>query len=163
MPKYLGDNDISVTKFLDRSVGKFLSANDITVTKFLEDKDDNDISVTKFLQDSENYFPVHHSQRAYYMPPNRRYDHDPDLGWDTDQHHYYPKESYFQYDHEHARSVYPREYLDNPHYYDRATTVYPPDYTKPHQMNKTAPGQKKDKQSKKHKPKKTKSEKDAKD
>ena len=97
------------------------------------------------------------------MPPNRRYDHDPDLGWDTDQHHYYPKESYFQYDHEHARSVYPREYLDNPHYYDRATTVYPPDYTKPHQMNKTAPGQKKDKQSKKHKPKKTKSEKDAKD
>jgi hypothetical protein len=46
-------NDISVTKFLERS-------NDITVTKFLDHAvaaflDENDVTVTKFLnaQDSE--------------------------------------------------------------------------------------------------------------
>ena len=96
------------------------------------------------------------------MPPNRKYDSDPDLGWDTDLHHYYPKKSYYQYDDEHARSVYPREYLENPHYYERARTVYPAGY-KPHHQNRTAPDQKKDKSHKKHKPKKTKAEKDAKD
>ena len=49
LTKFLDENDISVTKFLDSTVSKFLESNDITVTKFLEDKDDNDISVTKFL------------------------------------------------------------------------------------------------------------------
>ena len=42
------NNDISVTKFLEKS-------NDVTVTKFLDTTvtkflDDNDISVTKFLE-----------------------------------------------------------------------------------------------------------------
>jgi hypothetical protein len=47
-PKYLQDNDISVTKFLDRTVAEFLNANDITVTKFLAQRA-NDVTVTKFL------------------------------------------------------------------------------------------------------------------
>lgn len=47
MPTYLEENDISVTKFLDRVVDEFLTKNDISVTKFLQG--DNDISVTKFL------------------------------------------------------------------------------------------------------------------
>ncbi len=35
LTKFLEDNDISVTKFLDNVVSKFLASNDITVTKFL--------------------------------------------------------------------------------------------------------------------------------
>ena len=167
MPKYLNDNDISVTKFLDRSIGQFLSANDITVTKFLEDKDDNDISVTKFLQDSENYFPVHHSQRRYYKP-DRRFAHDPDFrehtrGWEADLHHsprhyeaaeyyhgyehaptVYPGELYHHQDYEHARTVYPVEHHDDHHGYERARTVYPTEhhapyggYGNPHHMNRS--------------------------
>ena len=131
MPKYLGDNDISVTKFLDRSIGKFLSANDITVTKFLEDKDENDISVTKFLQDSENYFPIHPAQRRYYYTPDRPYD----LGWDDDLHHtphYYPGDHYPYHDIEHARTVYPYEYHPPKHdVYERAKTVYPKKHPAP--------------------------------
>ena len=41
-------NDVTVTKFLDTTVTKFLDDNDISVTKFLNQKPD-DISVTKFL------------------------------------------------------------------------------------------------------------------
>ncbi len=36
LTKFLDDNDISVTKFLDNVVSKFLASNDITVTKFLQ-------------------------------------------------------------------------------------------------------------------------------
>ena len=36
LTQFLDENDISVTKFLDRTVTKFLKTNDITVTKFLE-------------------------------------------------------------------------------------------------------------------------------
>ena len=43
MPKYLEENDISVTKFLDTTVTKFLEqqADDISVTKFLAFDDAN--------------------------------------------------------------------------------------------------------------------------
>ena len=48
---------MTVTKFLDTTVTKFLDENDISVTKFLEQKPD-DISVTKFL-DSINFMDPH--------------------------------------------------------------------------------------------------------
>ena len=53
------DNDISVTKFLDRQIGHFLADNEISVTKFLEsressyDNSNNEISITKFLSSSD--------------------------------------------------------------------------------------------------------------
>ena len=42
-------NDISVTKFLDRQIGNFLMDNEISITKFLAADTDNEISITKFL------------------------------------------------------------------------------------------------------------------
>lgn len=42
MTKFLADNDISVTKFLNQA------EDDIAVTKYLAQK--NDITVTKFLE-----------------------------------------------------------------------------------------------------------------
>lgn len=70
MTKYLANNDITVTKFLndvlpayndatghdlahylDTTVTKFLNDNDISVTKFLSSQS-NDVTVTKFLHGS---------------------------------------------------------------------------------------------------------------
>ena len=42
MTKFLADNDISVTKFLNQA------EDDISVTKYLAQK--NDVTVTKFLE-----------------------------------------------------------------------------------------------------------------
>ena len=68
LPAALEENDISVTKFLDRQLGQFLYDNDISVTKFLEDNGDNDISVTKFLYtDSwEGVLDQPHSNEQYF-------------------------------------------------------------------------------------------------
>ena len=71
MTKYLANNDITVTKFLDEvlpayqrenridlpqyldtTVTKFLADNDISVTKFLDQRS-NDVTVTKFLANND--------------------------------------------------------------------------------------------------------------
>lgn len=53
MTKFLAENDISVTKFLnqaedDIAVTKYLASNDITVTKFLE-QIQGDLDTAKYL------------------------------------------------------------------------------------------------------------------
>ena len=45
--RFLESNDITVTKFLDVTVTKFLASNETAVTKYLAS---NDITVTKFLE-----------------------------------------------------------------------------------------------------------------
>ena len=62
MTKFLAENDISVTKFLNRaeddiSVTKYLASNDITVTKFLEEIQ-SDLGVAKFLAQSNGDMAV---------------------------------------------------------------------------------------------------------
>ena len=51
--RFLETNDITVTKFLDTTVTKFLNMSDTAVTKYLEQ---NDVSVTKFLEAAINNF-----------------------------------------------------------------------------------------------------------
>ena len=46
--RFLDTNDITVTKFLDVTVTKFLSSNETAVTKYLEQ--DNGTTITKFLE-----------------------------------------------------------------------------------------------------------------
>ena len=74
MTQFLEENDISVTKFLDKTVNKFLNSNDITVTKFLNEEDgiavtkylnSNDITVTKFLNE---VLPAYHHEHGIDLP-----------------------------------------------------------------------------------------------
>lgn len=56
MTKFLSEaSPESISHFLDTTVTKFLADNDISVTKFLDSQqeqvDKNDISVTKFLNE----------------------------------------------------------------------------------------------------------------
>lgn len=65
-------NDVTVTKFLDTTVTKFLDENDISVTKFLDQKPD-DISVTKFLDSMDFMDPVaigHDIHPTHYLEYN---------------------------------------------------------------------------------------------
>ena len=61
--RFLETNDITVTKFLDTTVTKFLNMQDTAVTKYLEQ---NDISVTKFLEAAiSNYLLEQDSMDQY--------------------------------------------------------------------------------------------------